>query len=125
MFLLYGWVDKAECGKEAGILEYLGVCICNNNAFLPEILLDSEDGACVLKATSLSSTINQSVSQFCKRERERREDAQWTKTLGQENKEVAKALFSSQKVLQNFSDFSSHRIFRRMHGVLNINENKN
>jgi hypothetical protein len=35
------------------------------------------------------------------------------------------ALFSSQKVLQNFSDFSSHRIFRRMHGVLNIDKNKN
>ena len=35
------------------------------------------------------------------------------------------ALFSSRKVLQNFSDSPSHRIFRRMHGVLNINENKN
>jgi hypothetical protein len=37
LFLLYGWVDKAECGKEAGILEYLGVCICNNNAFFLKI----------------------------------------------------------------------------------------
>jgi len=36
-----------------------------------------------------------------------------------------KALFSSQKILQNFSDFLSHRIFRHMHGVLNIDENKN
>jgi len=35
-----------------------------------------------------------------------------------------KALFSSQKILQNFSNFPSHRIFRRMHGVLNIDENK-
>ena len=31
-----------------------------------------------------------------------------------------KALFSSQK----FQDFSSHRIFSRMHGALNIDENK-
>ena len=30
----------------------------------------------------------------------------------------------SQKILQNFSDFPSHRIFIRMHGVLNIDENK-
>jgi len=37
----------------------------------------------------------------------------------------ARALFSSQKILQNFSDFPSHRIFRRMHGVLNIDKNKN
>jgi len=29
------------------------------------------------------------------------------------------------KILQNFSDFSSYRISRRMHGVLNIDENKN
>jgi len=36
-----------------------------------------------------------------------------------------KALFSSQKILQNFSDSPSHRIFRRMHRVLNIDENKN
>ena len=35
------------------------------------------------------------------------------------------ALFSSQKNLQNFSDSPSHRIFRGMHEVLNINENKN
>jgi len=35
------------------------------------------------------------------------------------------ALFSSQKILQIFLDFPSHRIFRRMHGVLNMDENKN
>jgi len=35
------------------------------------------------------------------------------------------ALFTSQKILQNFSYFPSHRIFRRMHGILNIDENKN
>jgi len=35
------------------------------------------------------------------------------------------ALFSSPKILQNFSDSPSHRIFRHMHGVLNIDENKN
>ena len=29
------------------------------------------------------------------------------------------------KILQNFLDFPSHRIFRRMHGILNIDENKN
>ena len=33
--------------------------------------------------------------------------------------------FSSQKILQNFSNSPSHRIFRHMHGVLNIDENKN
>jgi len=37
----------------------------------------------------------------------------------------SKALFSSLKNLQNFSDSSSHRIFRHMHEVLNIDENKN
>jgi len=37
---------------------------------------------------------------------------------------LAKALFSSQKILQNFSDSPSHRIFRHMHGVLNIDEKK-
>jgi len=36
-----------------------------------------------------------------------------------------KALFSSQKILQNFSDLPSYRIFRRIHGVLNIDKNKN
>jgi len=36
-----------------------------------------------------------------------------------------KALFSSPKILQNFSDSPSHRIFRRMHEVLNIDKNKN
>ena len=36
-----------------------------------------------------------------------------------------KAYFSSQKILQNFSDSPSHRIFRCIHGVLNIDENKN
>jgi len=35
------------------------------------------------------------------------------------------ALFSSQKILQNFSDSLSHRIFRHMHEVLNIDKNKN
>ena len=40
-------------------------------------------------------------------------------------KNLALALFSSQKILQNFSDSPSHQIFRRMHGVLNIDENKN
>jgi len=29
------------------------------------------------------------------------------------------------KILQNFSDFPSHRIFRHMHEVLNIDKNKN
>jgi hypothetical protein len=36
-----------------------------------------------------------------------------------------RALFGSQKILQNFSDSPSHQIFRRMHEVLNIDENKN
>ena len=35
------------------------------------------------------------------------------------------ALFSFPKILQIFSDSPSHRIFGRMHGVLNIDENKN
>jgi hypothetical protein len=35
------------------------------------------------------------------------------------------ALFSFQKILQNFSDSPSHQIFRRMHEVLNIDKNKN
>jgi len=35
------------------------------------------------------------------------------------------ALFTCQKILQNFSYSPSYRIFRRMHGVLNIDENKN
>jgi len=38
---------------------------------------------------------------------------------------LAKALFSSQKILQNFSDSPLHRIFRHMHEVLNIDKNKN
>jgi len=38
---------------------------------------------------------------------------------------LTRALFSSQKILQNFSDSPSHRIFRCMHGVLNIYKNKN
>jgi len=38
---------------------------------------------------------------------------------------VLRPLFSFQKILQNFSDSPSHRIFRRMHEVLNIDENKN
>jgi hypothetical protein len=32
------------------------------------------------------------------------------------------ALFSSQKILQNFSDSPSHRIFRHMHETLNIDK---
>ena len=35
------------------------------------------------------------------------------------------ALFSSQKTLQKFSDSPSHRIFRHIHEVLNIDKNKN
>ena len=38
---------------------------------------------------------------------------------------TAKALFSFQKFCKIFSDFLSHRMFRRMHEVLNINKNKN
>jgi hypothetical protein len=38
---------------------------------------------------------------------------------------IIMALFSSQKILQNVSHSPSHRIFRRMHEVLNIDENKN
>jgi len=30
-----------------------------------------------------------------------------------------------QKILQNFSDSPSHQIFKRIHEVLNIDENKN
>jgi hypothetical protein len=30
--------------------------------------------------------------------------------------------FSSQKILQNFSDSTSHRIFRHMHEALNIDK---
>jgi hypothetical protein len=33
------------------------------------------------------------------------------------------ALFSSQKILQNFSDSPSHRIFGHMHEALNIDKN--
>jgi hypothetical protein len=32
------------------------------------------------------------------------------------------ALFSSQKILQNFSDFPSHRIFGHMHEALSIDK---
>jgi hypothetical protein len=35
---------------------------------------------------------------------------------------LIKALFSSQKILQNFLDFPSHRIFRHMHEALNIDK---
>jgi hypothetical protein len=38
---------------------------------------------------------------------------------------VTLGLVSFQKNLQNFSDFASYRIFRHMHGILNIGENKN
>jgi hypothetical protein len=34
-------------------------------------------------------------------------------------------LFTSYQKPKNFQDFPSHRIFRYMHGVLNIDENKN
>jgi hypothetical protein len=37
----------------------------------------------------------------------------------------SKALFTSTQKPKNFQDFSSHRIFRHMNGVLNIDENKN
>jgi len=37
----------------------------------------------------------------------------------------SQALFSSQKILQIFSNSPSHQIFRRIYEVLNINENKN
>jgi hypothetical protein len=33
-----------------------------------------------------------------------------------------KALFSSQKILQNFLDSPSHQIFRHMHEALNIDK---
>jgi hypothetical protein len=33
-----------------------------------------------------------------------------------------KGRFSSQKILQNFSDSPSHRIFRHMHEALNIDK---
>jgi hypothetical protein len=35
------------------------------------------------------------------------------------------ALFSSQKDLKNFAQYLSHRIFRRMHGALNICKKNN
>ena len=38
---------------------------------------------------------------------------------------LSRALFTSQKILQNFSDSPSHRIFRHMHEILNIDKNKN
>jgi hypothetical protein len=37
----------------------------------------------------------------------------------------SKALFTSNPKHKIFQDSSSHRIFRHMHGVLNIDENKN
>jgi len=45
----------------------------------------------------------------------------WMKFFGWGTKQG----LSFQKNLQNFSDYPSHRIFRRMHEVLNIDENKN
>jgi hypothetical protein len=36
--------------------------------------------------------------------------------------EKTMAMFSSQKILQNFSDSPSHRIFRHIHEALNIDE---
>jgi hypothetical protein len=38
---------------------------------------------------------------------------------------LAYALFSSPQKAKSFQDFPSHRILRHMHGVLNIDENKN
>jgi hypothetical protein len=38
---------------------------------------------------------------------------------------MSKALFISNKKPKIFQDSSSHRIFRRMHGVLKIDKNKN
>ena len=38
---------------------------------------------------------------------------------------TTKALFSSQKILQNFSHSPSHQILRHMHEVLNIDKNNN
>jgi hypothetical protein len=35
---------------------------------------------------------------------------------------ITKAMFSSQKNLQNFSDSPSHRIFGHMHEALNIDK---
>jgi len=49
-------------------------------------------------------------------------------SFGLEGKRKGKelwALFTFQKILQNFSDSPSHQIFRCMHEVLNIDENKN
>jgi len=43
----------------------------------------------------------------------------------QQRLEFIRALFSFQKILQNFLDFLSHQIFRRMYEILNIDENKN
>jgi hypothetical protein len=37
----------------------------------------------------------------------------------------SKALFTSSQKPKIFKDFPSHRIFKRMHEVLNIDENKN
>jgi hypothetical protein len=47
-----------------------------------------------------------------------------SRDIEQEKRDI-EALFTSHKILQNFSDFPSHRIFRRMHEVLNIDKNKN
>jgi len=41
------------------------------------------------------------------------------------DRSINKGIVKFKKILQNFSDFPSHQIFRRMHGVLNIDENKN
>jgi hypothetical protein len=38
------------------------------------------------------------------------------------SKTTGGALFSSQKILQNFSDSPSHRIFGHMHEALNIDK---
>jgi hypothetical protein len=45
-----------------------------------------------------------------------------TRTKTSTNFFFDKALFSFQKILQNFSDSPSHRIFGHMHEVLNIDK---
>jgi len=52
-------------------------------------------------------------------------DLMWRKIWKILQNFLNKALFSSQKILQIFSDSPSHRIFRRMHEVLNMDKNKN
>jgi hypothetical protein len=51
----------ADCGKEAGILEYLGVCICNNSALPPWKLARQKIGFSAKSHLSLQQSISQSV----------------------------------------------------------------